>query len=745
MWESEGNSPRFELFPTSDGYPAGWLRIRSRIEDQGQAIVQPTLYFETDTGIQRSGYIKLPRPRNGKIDYIICLPIGISHLSIAPAAAPGTFKYQGLVLKKLSKYKAFILIAYQISKNVLSHPGQVRRFGSKIIRVIAKNGIRDSVHHILQFYRRTENANSSDYQVSAGINLKSDDRIQIASRIHQLKYQPLISIILPVYNPSAELLSVAINSVTNQLYENWQLCIADDASTNEAVRIQLETYQAKDERIKVIFRETNGHISDASNSALSLATGEFYTFLDQDDCLAEHALYLVVEELNQHHHTDIIYSDEDKIDLNGIRSKPFFKPEWNRDLFLSVNYLNHLTVIRAEVVRATQGFRIGYEGSQDYDLLLRCLKYTDDHRIRHIPYVLYHWRMVKGSTALSPIEKQYASESGRKALTDYFDTHSVQASIEPGMVPTTYRVRHTMPNPPPRVTIVIPTKDAIKHLQRCITSVKEKTLYPNYEIIVIDNQSVEEKTKKYFKYLEDLNIAQVIPYSEEFNYSAINNYAVRKSNSDIVCLLNNDVTVITPDWLGEMVAHAIRPDIGAVGAKLLYPNGLIQHAGIVLGIGGVAGHPHKYWHGTEHGYFMRLSTIQNVSAVTGACLVVRRTVYEAVGGLDEQNLAVAFNDVDFCLRIRSAGFRNLWTPYARLYHHESATRGTERDAVSQERFAKEVEFMKATWGAQLSNDPYYSPRLSLDSEDFTIAYPPRVVLPWETEYSSIYQKHGRLN
>lgn len=534
-----------------------------------------------------------------------------------------------------------------------------------------------------------------------------------------LSYTPLVSIITPTHNTPKKYLLKMLESVLTQTYVNWELCIADDASSDTETIQTLKTYQNQYKNINVLFREENGHASAASNSALTLATGEYVLFLDHDDMLAPNALYEMVKKLNENRKLKLIYSDEDKIDEQDRRYNPHFKSGWNPDLFFSQNYICHLACVKRALVEEVGGFREGYEGSQDYDLLLRVTDRLQNSEIDRVQKVLYHWRAIKGSTAYGSGEKPYTHKAGRKALTDHFKKQDINITVEDGLLPNTYKVTYLLPDPP-LVSILIPTRDRYDLLQTCITSIFEKTIYPHYEIIIIDNETTCPKTLAYFEALKRYQNVTVIGYHKPFNYAAINNFGVQFARGKVVALMNNDVEVISKGWLSEMVQHALRPEIGAVGAKLYYDDDTIQHAGVVLGIGGVAGHSHKRFQKNAYGYFSRLKIIQNYSAVTAACLVVRKELYESVGGLDEEDLKVAFNDVDFCLKIDKLGYRNLWTPYAELYHHESKSRGADDTSQKRIRFNKEVNHMKEKWQEILLNDRFYNKNLTLKSEDFSI-------------------------
>lgn len=555
--------------------------------------------------------------------------------------------------------------------------------------------------------------------------LKDADRVKIQSNIADFQAKPLISVVMPVYNPPISFLDEAIQSVRRQLYPNWELCIADDASTDPAVRETLARHCREDHRIKVVYRDQNGHISRASNSALELAQGEFVALFDHDDLLAEHALYWVAEAINRHPDAGLIFSDEDKINESNRRYDPYFKCELNYELLLAQNMVSHLGVYRTEVVRDLGGFRVGFEGSQDYDLVLRVLEKLKPEQIVHIPRILYHWRAIAGSTALAAGEKNYAVEAGRKAVADHLKRNGINAEVMPAPeVPTLNRVRFSCPSPQPLVSLIIPTRDRTDLLGMCLDSLIQRTTYENYEVIIVDNGSVEAATQQLFERLPKERFS-ILRDESPFNFSALNNKAAQLARGELLCLMNNDIEILTPDWLEEMVSFAVRPDIGCVGARLWYPDGSLQHGGILLGIGGVGNHAHYKVGRHNPGYFGRAFLHQSFSAVTAACLLVRRDVFDVVGGLDEQ-LAVAFNDVDFCLRVRDAGYRNVWTPYAEMNHHESASRGVEDTPEKQIRFFNEVSFVQSRWDAKLFNDPAYSPNLTLDYADFSFAWPPRI-------------------
>ncbi|NOS88280.1 MAG: glycosyltransferase family 2 protein [Methylococcaceae bacterium] len=560
--------------------------------------------------------------------------------------------------------------------------------------------------------------------VKAFDTLTDHKRAFLHKQMARFKHKPLISVVMPVYNPNPEWLEAAILSVRAQLYPHWELCIADDASTDPAIRPLLTRLSQLDRRIKIEFRAQNGHICAASNSALALAQGAWVALLDHDDSLPEHALFWVVDAINRHPECRLFYSDEDKLDEQGQRADAYFKCDWNPDLFYSQNMFSHLGVYDAQLLRTVGGFRAGFEGSQDYDLALRCIEHIGTHQVHHIPRVLYHWRIHLDSTAHSTDAKPYAMLAGERAINGHLARRGVDAQAE--FVGYGYRVRYALPKTLPLVSLIIPTRNGLALLKACLKSIFAKTTYPHYEVLVIDNGSDDPATLRFLKKLAAKPQVRVLRDEGPFNYSALNNAAVKVARGEIIGLINNDIEVISPDWLSEMVSHALRPEVGAVGAKLLYDDNTVQHAGIILGIHGVAGHAHSFLPRDDLGYFCRARILQSFSAVTGACLLVRKALYDAVGGLNESELQVAFNDVDFCLKLLELGYRNVWTPYAELYHHESATRGLDDTHEKQVRFLKEIDYMKQRWGKLLQNDPAYSPNLTLAAEDFSLAWPPRL-------------------
>ena len=537
----------------------------------------------------------------------------------------------------------------------------------------------------------------------------------------RLSLQPLISVIMPVYNVPAELLTCAIDSVIAQSYPKWELCLVDDCSTDPHIRPLLQRVSHLDRRIRVSFADRNRGIAGASNACLEMARGDFVVFLDNDDELAPHALFSIVELLNRHPDADVIYSDEDKITAGGTREHPFFKPDYSPDLLLCHNYICHMLAVRRSLVMDVGGFREGYDGAQDYDLILRIVQRTVRDRIYHIPDILYHWRMVEGSTALNYWNKPQAKDATLRLIDEHLKNVLGQdyGSVEhlPMGDNVLFYPRYALKRFP-LVSIVISTRDKVHLLRACIESLS-RTTYPSYEIVLIDNNSQEQETKIYFDTLRHSHPnVRIIDYPYPFNYSAINNFGIRQAHGEVIILLNNDTELLTPDWIEIMLGYAQQRRVGAVGVKLLYPNNTIQHGGVVVGLGGIAGHSHKYYPADHPGYCARLKTVCNYSAVTAACMMFRRDVWQQAGGLDER-LAVTFNDVDFCLRLRTLGYDIVYTPQVQLLHHESMSVG--RVHLNERTMdAQEIAFMKQRWGEALYLDPFYNLNLTLETEDYAI-------------------------
>ena len=540
----------------------------------------------------------------------------------------------------------------------------------------------------------------------------------VTQKMHTFEYEPLISILIPTYKTPKHLLVETIDSVLNQSYSNWELCIADGNSEEEYIKEMLNDYSNRDSRIKVKYLDENKGIAGNTQECYYMANGDYIGLFDHDDLLEPNALFEVVNAINNDKTIDFIYTDEDKInEKSNYRFDPHFKQDFAIDTFRSYNYICHFSVFRKDLMKKIGGFRDGFNGSQDYDIILRATEVANN--IHHIPKILYSWRVHSGSTAGNPKNKMYCYDSAKKAIDDELRRKGIKGKTRDGKYIGTYEVDYEIIGNP-KVSILIPTKDHVEDLDRTIKSVLRKTEYNNYEIIVIENNSENKDTFEYYDEIKKRhdNI-KVVTWKEGFNYSAINNFGAKYAEGEYLLLLNNDVEVINKEWLTKMLGLAQREDVGCVGAKLYYPDNTIQHGGIIVGLGGAAAHAHRGFKKNEYGYFLRLGITHNLSAVTGACLLVKKSVFEEVGGLDE-SFEVAYNDVDFCLRVLKTGRVNVWTPYAELYHYESKSRGVD-DLATNTRFQGEFKRFRERYADFLEKgDPYYNINLTLDKEDFSL-------------------------
>ena len=537
----------------------------------------------------------------------------------------------------------------------------------------------------------------------------------------KLKYSPKISIVVPLYKTPEKYLRRLVESVQEQTYSNWELCLSDGSGANSPLTGILKELTAKDARIKVISHDCALQISENTNSAIEAAAGEFIAFADHDDELTPHALFECVKALNDHPGTLVIYSDEDKMSMDGHKFfQPHFKPDYNPDLLCTVNYICHLFVVSRTVIDKVGMLRKEFDGAQDYDFVFRCVEAVKDEEIYHVPKILYHWRCHEDSTAENPESKTYAFDAGRRAVQEHYNRTGIHAEVKNGEFLGLYRTRFIR-DYDPLISIIIPNKDHIDDLKRCMDSIEQNSTYKNYEYIIVENNSTDPKTFEYYKKLEAENEkAHVVYWDGVFNYSAINNYGVSFAKGEYLLLLNNDTEIINPDCLEELLGYCMRKDVGAVGARLYYEDDTIQHAGVVIGFGGIAGHCFVLQPRGTTGYCHRIICAQDYSAVTAACMMVKRTAFEEVGGLSEE-LQVAFNDIDFCMKLRSAGYLIVYNPYAELYHYESKSRGLEDTPEKVARFNREISIFEKRWPDILRNgDPYYNPNLTLKSQDFSL-------------------------
>ena len=540
---------------------------------------------------------------------------------------------------------------------------------------------------------------------------------KIEEDIKELKNKPLISIVMPVYNVEPQWLNLAIKSIEKQWYTNWELCITDDHSSNKETVHYLKTLNHP--KINIHFSDKNQNISAATNKAIKLSHGEYIALMDNDDEITPDALYEMVKAINIYN-AEFIYSDEDFITTEGQCTNPHFKPDFSPDLLLSHNYITHFACFSKALLAKVGHFNSKFDGSQDFDLFLRLTEATNN--IYHIPKVLYHWRTLETSTSVNSDVKPEALERGKQVLESTIQRRSISATVEHANLHHYFRVKYDILGSP-LISIIMPFKDKPELLEMSITSILEKTTYGNFELIGISNNSVESHTFEMMEKLSKKDKRIIFhEYNVDFNYADINNYAVNTyAKGEHVLLLNNDIEIIEPSWIEAMLEHSQRKEIGCVGAKLYYPNDTIQHAGIIIGLGGYAGHSHKMYPNDNPGYFNRLNVVQNLSAVTAACLMIKKSIYQEVNGMDEIKFKIAYNDVDFCLRVRERGYYNIFTPYAQMYHHESISRGYETTPEKKARFSEEKRLLgKRHTKILTEGDPYYNPNLTLDKEDFSL-------------------------
>ncbi|HIY01625.1 MAG TPA: glycosyltransferase family 2 protein [Candidatus Blautia faecipullorum] len=540
-------------------------------------------------------------------------------------------------------------------------------------------------------------------------------------RREKFEYQPKISIVVPLYKTPEKYLQQLVESVKAQTYPNWELCLSDGSGQPSPLSRTLEALAKSDERIRIVSGQEPLRIAENTNAGMEAATGDYIAFADHDDELTPHALFQCVKALNENREIKLLYSDEDKMSMDGHKFfQPHFKPDYNLDLLCTVNYICHLFVVKRDVIDQVGMFRREYDGAQDYDFIFRCVESVRPEEIYHIPKILYHWRCHEDSTAENPESKTYAFEAGKRAIEEHYRRTGIHAEVYQGEFLGLYRTKFIR-DYDPLISIIIPNKDHTDDLKRCMDSIDQRSSYQNYEYIIVENNSTEEKTFQFYKELEETNPkAHVVYWDREFNYSAINNYGASFAKGEYLLLLNNDTEIINEDCLEELLGYCMRGDVGAVGARMYYEDDTIQHAGVVIGFGGIAGHCFVLQPRGTTGYCHRIICAQDYSAVTAACMMVKKSAFDQVGGLTEE-LAVAFNDIDFCMKLREAGYLIVYNPYAELYHYESKSRGLEDTPEKVARFNKEIATFEKRWPDIMRNgDPYYNPNLTLKSQDFSL-------------------------
>lgn len=581
----------------------------------------------------------------------------------------------------------------------------------KGVRYLKHYGVKGFYARLLERFEERE----VEYQEWYEKNKPSEEEL-VRQRKKKWKDPVVISVLVPAYRTPEVFLKQMMESVLLQTYPYLELCIADGSGTDDSVEKVVKEYQKKDPRVRYRRLEKNEGIAGNTNAAIEMASGDYLALFDHDDLLSPNALFEVASAIEKEK-ADVIYTDEDKVtsDLKE-HFQPHFKPDFNPDLLCANNYICHLFVVKRSLALKLGGQDPAYDGAQDYDFIFRCTENTE--KIVHVAKILYHWRVHQASTADNPSSKLYAFDAGKRAIEAHLARIGVKAEVSHTKDLGFYRVKYQVQGNP-MVSIVIPNKDEKETLKKCLESIWKKTSYSNYEIILVENNSTTQEIRDYYKELDGKERVRVVYWEKEFNYSAINNFGISYAKGEYILCLNNDITVISPDWLEELLANCQRPEVGIVGARLYYPDNTIQHAGIVLGMGGCAGSLFVGLARSRGGYLHKAALQQDLSAVTAACFMVKKEVFEKVGGFEEK-LAVAFNDVDFCLKVRHAGYLVVYDPYAELYHHESKTRGYENTEAKKRRFQEEIEYMRCHWMPDILRDPYYNENLSLKASDYSL-------------------------
>jgi GT2 family glycosyltransferase len=721
-WETAGADAGLAISADVLGqpFPAGWYELRGRLSPAAGRIALPSvrLHYAPHSALTELEVL-LPEPgRSGRIRVLLLFLEPVESFEFVPSTARAQFRMRNFSIRRVSRLRALC--------RMLGGPAGMHQ-GGRLARSLAwartacRRGLRRATDDLHAGYCERMFSTGTDAYATW---VRKYDTIDAAAlegfRQHARVLDggaPLISVLLHVDGASVQRLRRCVDSVLGQAWKRWELAISCSVAPSSEMAAVLAGYAKDDVRIRIIKAGP-----DAANATLAAARGEFIALLDDRCELRVHALLCVAEALTADRDLAMLYADEDTITEGGARRDHHFKPEWDPDLLRSCAYASRFVVIQAGLARGVGGLRDEFGRSRNYDLVLRCSERVVDRRIGHIPSILHHMQESRDTHVLSGAANA-ASGSALRAVTEHLLRIGSDARVEAVGDPPQARIHWPLPRPVPKASLIVPTRDRVGLLRKCVESIFEKTTYPDFELLVVDNRTSEPTALAYLDQLASRERVRVLRYDQPFNYSALNNWAVRQCDGQLIGLVNNDIEVISPDWLDEMASLASRPDTGAVGAMLYYPDDTIQHAGMVLGLSGIAGHIHAGKPRGYSGYHGRARAVQRFSAVTGACLLVRRAAYEAVGGLDE-GLPVEFNDVDFCLRLRQHGFNNLWTPFAELYHHESGSRVPEDKAARRTRFA-EVALMQARWGDALRTDPAYNPNLSLHERDFGLAFPPR--------------------
>jgi O-antigen biosynthesis protein len=706
-WQVRGPRPLVALvMENGEPIPTGDVRLEVEFPDNS-ARVHATLVLDTGAGFGAGPEFPLPFSPTGLIATVATLPVGTRAIGLDPGTL-GTFHLGGMRLFELSSVGALVAHGAPQVRRLLHDPAGLALVLWRAVRLVRNRGLRGVVERLRRGTQRQLAEEGYEGWARRYADVNEEEVELLRPRLDGLLSRPTFSILFAPGKPRELELLRTLNALRTQIYTQWELCLSEDELPDHLREVVLNTVMA-----------TQVHWVRGAD-AFKDVKGDFVTRLEPGDAFPVRALLAVAEVIDARPDVALVYTDSDITDPSG-RVTPEFKPKWSPELLRSRNYMGRAAFFRTDRVRSLGGWRTGPGDVPEHALLLEFTSELAPDRIWHVPFVLLHSRK---RTLITE-----ESWGGVDILQAIAARACSPARIEVGRGPGNYRAHYAIPNPAPLITVVVPTRDQLPLLRRCIRSVQQKTGYRPWELLVVDNASRNRKTLTYLERLEAEGSAQVLRYPKPFNFSAMNNLAAREARGAVLCLLNNDVEAIDPGWLGEMVGLALQPGVGAVGAKLLYPNNTVQHAGTVAGLFGVAAHNYLREPRDAEGYLLQLQTTREVAAVTAACMVVRRDRFLEVGGFDEADLAVAFNDVDFCFKLLRAGYRNVWTPYAELYHRESASRGRDERGEDRDRFLREEAVMRARWAAFIEADPYYSPNLSLDSNIPRPAWPPRVHWP----------------
>lgn len=704
---------------TREECTGGWVLLRGTLRRGGAHGVR--LYYDLGTGFSEDRFIEVAASDKGVIRELVWLPPGIRRMKWSTMGAAGEAGHPPLCLARIGALERNWHMLRRVLSAILLHRGAERKpAGLGFLRMLADLPGSYKAAGKLRAYRAPHYQGWIANFDAPGIQ----GHRRLGSRIPAMAAQPEISLLMSLPAGAGRRLSATIESIRSQIYPHWELRIVAAADCDPAIREVLGGFARSDARISVRFLQA--YQVCAATADVARSGGDYLGILGEGDLLAQRALYCIAAEAAANPDAALLYTDEDCIDDTGVRFAPNFKPDWNPQLLLSQNYLGGLCVFRAAAAAAAGGFRNGFDAAGGYDLALRVSEAADARQIRHLPQVLYHRRALRGEAAPERLDEA----SHGQMLEAYLARNGIRGEVLGVPAARGYRIRYAIPAGAPLVSIVIPTRDGLELLRRCIESIRALGSYPRYEIVVVDNQSADPAMLAYLDAFAAGGDATVLRYDRPFNYPAINNLAVRHARGEVLCLLNDDTEVITPGWLEEMLGLLHQKNVGVVGAKLLYPDGTVQHGGDLVGVGGVANHAHAFLRRDEPGYQGRALLAQDMSAVTGACLMVWKSLYETLGGMDERRLPVAFNDVDFCLRVREAGYRVVWTPHAELYHRESASRGKDRSAERARQARHEAAYMRRRWKHALRHDPFYNPNLSRERPDFSLSNMPAVERPW---------------